>query len=217
MRAKVSFATKTKRDDNVVLRRITKVSWTTKDDLKIIKMKEKENKSWVDVAKKIPGRTLHACQTRYLSALKKEGKQLGCVARVEWSNDDDLRIVEMREIGNKSWVDIANCLIGRTKGACQLRYSRALNKREKKVKGEAWTNDDDERIIQMKEIEKKSWAEIAVCFDGRKLRACRERYAIMRGTRAYRRHSVKNAAQKEFLFPTGTIEIDEDGSEMVWL
>jgi hypothetical protein len=185
-------------------------SWTKEDDLKIIAMKENEKKSWADIAKSFTGRSSTACQSRYSSVLKKGEKRLG------WSIDDDTKIIHMKENEKKSWADIAECFTGRSLVACKKRYSSALKEEEKRARV-AWSNDDDLRIIEIKENEKKSWVDIAKCFTGRSLTACRNRYhdRLKPAGRVYKGDS--ESTQEEVLFPTGYVEIDEDGVEIVWL
>jgi hypothetical protein len=76
-------------------------------------MKEKEEKDWEDIAKCFKGRKVTACKMRYHNVLKKGNK------RVEWSAEEDKRIVQMREKEGKGWEDIAKCFKGRTQAACE--------------------------------------------------------------------------------------------------
>jgi hypothetical protein len=186
------------------------LAWTNADDLRIIEMRENEKKSWVDIAECFTGRSPGACQGRY-NHVSKKGEKRACVA---WSNADDLRIIEMRENEKKSWVDIAECFTGRTSEACRDRYNHVLKKGEKRL---GWTNADGLRIVHMRENEKKSWADVAEGFPGRSWGACRSRYndCLRPGRRRYK--GASESAQQEVLFAPGTVEIDEDGAEMVWL
>jgi broad specificity phosphatase PhoE len=190
------------------------VFWTNDDDLRIIEMRENGKKSFTDIAKCFTGRTESACTTRYHRAKKGEKK----AKRVEWTNDDDLRIIEMRENEMKSWADIAECFPEKTESACTSRYSSVLKKGEKRPRVE-WTNDDDLRIIEMKENEMKSWADIAECFTGRTEGACQTRYHnLKKREKQIHKGDSESAVQEEVLFPTpGTVEIDEEGVEMIWL
>jgi hypothetical protein len=121
--------------------------WTKEEDMRIIKMKEVEKKSWKDIAKCSTGRTPLACQVRYTSHLKKGEKR----AYVVWTNDDDERIIQMFEVEKMSWKDIAKCFNGRTPVACQVRYSTHLKKREMGAVALACANDDDSRNIEVGE------------------------------------------------------------------
>jgi hypothetical protein len=93
-----------------------------------------------------------ACRDRYNNHLKKGEKRAQHVA---WSNEDELRIIEMKENEKRSWKDIAKCFTGRSSVACRNRYSSVLKKGEKRayLAQVAWTNGDDLRIIEMREAE----------------------------------------------------------------
>jgi hypothetical protein len=62
-----------------------------------------------------------------------------------------------------------------------LEESRVVTKKRKRGGNEStsssgrrsWTAEEDARIIQLKEIEKKSWPDIANCFTGRTQAACK--------------------------------------------
>jgi hypothetical protein len=178
-------------------------------------MKEIEKKSWPDIANCITGRTQQACISRYSNVLK-GGEKRAYTKGVAWSAEEDERIIQMKEIEKKSWPDIAKCITGRIWKACESRYNDYLNKGEKRAYA-GWTAEEDARIIQLKEIEKKSWKDIAKCFTGRTWSACAGRYShLLKEGERYYKGDRQSAAQPEMYSP-GQVEIDEDGNEMVWL
>jgi hypothetical protein len=116
---------------------------------------------------------------RGVGAKRKRGDESSSSDRCNfywWSADEDLRLVQMKEVEKKSWADIMECFPERTLLACQVRYSTHLKKGVKKARKPGWSAEEDLLLVQLKETEKKSWADIAECFPGRSQVACKTRY-----------------------------------------
>jgi hypothetical protein len=106
-------------------------------------------------------------------AKRRRGESTSSNAKISRTNEDDLRIIHMKEIEKRSWAYIARRFSGRTNVACMRRYNSYLSKGVKRAR---WSAADDKRIMQMREIEKKSWIDIAEHFPGKKSVTCNVRY-----------------------------------------
>jgi hypothetical protein len=128
---------------------------------------------------------------------------------------------ENRENGEKMrWADIAKYFKSRTVRACEKRYNDKLKEGEKKDKSVAWTADDDSRLKDLKENEKKSWEGIAKHFNGRTAVACQLRYInyvkdgakMMMMKKKKQKTGSSNTQQQEI-----TVDDDAEDPDEVWV
>jgi cyanate lyase len=150
----------------------------------------------------------------------KKGEKNKRAKRVEWTAQEDERIIHMKEKEGKGWADIAKCIKGKKVTACKMRYHDHLKKEETKKRID-WSAEEDKRIVQMKEKEGRSWPDIAKCLKGRTEGACKMRYRNhlkkKKGEKLIGDEIQEESAAELERYLPGTVEIHEDGSELVWL
>jgi hypothetical protein len=143
--------------------------WSDEDSLRLKELKEKSNMSWVRIAAHFEGRTIAACLQRYGNVLFEGEKQ------IPWSDEELLKLKELKEKNNMSWVQIGTHFKDRNVASCKTRYCSFLFEGEKRIYL-PWSDVDSLKLNELKEKSGASWAQIAAHFDGRTMIACRSRY-----------------------------------------
>lgn len=106
--------------DNTTLRK----RFTKQEDQLIQYLFEKKGiKSWVEIGKRVPGRTARQCRDRYKNYLYK-----GLVKR-PWTLEEDKIIIAKYKIFGAHWVKIAQFLNGRSGNNVKNRWHKYLCKR----------------------------------------------------------------------------------------
>jgi hypothetical protein len=136
--------------------------WSAEEDEKLVMLYE-SGLPWVEIAAHFEGRTVGSCQTRYSRALF-EGEN----RRTKWSDEDSLRLKELREKSDMDWVQIATHFEGRAVNSCQVRYYNHLYEGEKRILL-PWSDEESLRLKDLKEKSDMRWAQIATHFEGRSL------------------------------------------------
>lgn len=89
-----------------------------------------------------------------------------------WTSDDIDRLFDLRETKKLRWKEIAWLFPGRDAKACSATYSKVRAKRRAEaerppvlpepepVYREGWTDKETERLIQLRECGRRSWADI---------------------------------------------------------
>ena len=110
-----------------------------------------------------------------------------------WTDEEDDLLLKLREEDKLEWDKIAESFPGRTARAMERRFThlarkltqqRSLrkNKKSKKRRDQItrmftkYTTHEDEQLIQLREVEKLSWADIALKLPGRNAMALQKRY-----------------------------------------
>jgi hypothetical protein len=146
-----------------------KGGWSEADD-KLMKRLKGKGERWEEIVKFFPGRTANACRKRFSVYLNEGEKHV----RNDWSKEEDLQLKKLKEDGMQ-WEEIAKSFPGRTRMACQLRYTRHINEGEKIAKV-AWSSKDFKQLKKLREKDGLRWEEIAESLPGRSKDACRRRY-----------------------------------------
>ena len=117
--------------------------------------------------------------------------------------EDDAMLIKLKEIDQLSWERIAKQFPGRTAYGVQCRYSKKLNNRAIEARAllvnqgyesrhdengvvifapapqqiKAWTDDEDDLLLKLRDEDKLEWDIIAQSFPGRNARAMERRFA----------------------------------------
>jgi hypothetical protein len=146
------------------------IRWSDEESLKLKELKEMSDMSWAQITAHFEGRTVEACKKRYGNALFEGEKQI----RLPWSDEDSLKLKELKEETDMSWAQIADRFKGRTDRACVARYGGVLFEGEKQIR---WSDEDSLKLKELKEESDMSWAQIAAHFEGRTVGSCEKRYS----------------------------------------
>ncbi|KQK06987.1 transcription factor MYB3R-4 isoform X2 [Brachypodium distachyon] len=141
-------------------RRSTKGNWTLEEDDILRKAVQTYNgKNWKKIAECFRDRTDVQCLHRWQKVLNPE------LVKGPWSKEEDDIIIEMvNEHGPKKWSTIAQALPGRIGKQCRERWHNHLNPG---INRDAWTQEEEIRLIQAHQAYGNKWAELSKYLPGR--------------------------------------------------
>jgi len=125
---------------------------------------KKTDIDWVLVAENIPGRTVKQCRERWFSNLNPN------IIKGQWTEEEDVLLIEMQQAEGNCWARIARRLTGRTEHAVKTRHRSLMRARKR-----TWAPEEDELLLQLHEKYLGSWSSIAKGFDGK-----RSKHAVMK-------------------------------------
>ncbi|KAG6096598.1 hypothetical protein E4U30_001404 [Claviceps sp. LM220 group G6] len=147
--------------------------WTAEEEKSLFQLKASD-KTWPEIANRLPGRTDLDCQRRYeerFDAYGTEMPQGSLQAKLNklkpWTEEEDKLLLTLKEAGVKKWQEISESL-GRTSYACQSRYGKYIEKvsETEKLKNEGfkWTAEEEKLLVQLKASDKtfkpEMWSKI---------------------------------------------------------
>jgi hypothetical protein len=155
---------------NKVLRPgLKKGTWQTEEDEKLMREVNAFSENggevnWTTISKCIEGRTAKQCRERWRCNLDPN------INKTEWTQEEDLMIINLQqELGNR-WALLAKSLPGRTENSIKTRF-RSLQRSTKRK----WTPQEDSMLMQM--IRSGSnFSEVAQVMTRRSLNSVRVRY-----------------------------------------
>ena len=140
--------------------KIRRDKWSFSEDLVlgVSLIKIYGNKKWSKIANHLPGRTDIQCRERWCNILDPS------LEEVEWTNEEDLKLLNLNKIYGNKWSLIAKQYGNRTDNTCWRRwkYLTCLNMNSKinNVNGISYNNNDNEKtendVGDKKGIEKKT-------------------------------------------------------------
>lgn len=155
--------------------------WEDGEDQIVIKQ-SKAGKSWEDISKMLPPRTVHSVRCRWNSVLEpliQDTVKPQTRPHTHWKEWEDQVLKTLVGLGH-DWAEIAAQLPSRTAWSCRMRWSRDLIKIQgPSTKGIApqW-QDWEERLLVSGYYAGLSWKEIAERIPGRTMRGARTRWTI---------------------------------------
>ncbi|KAK8523380.1 hypothetical protein V6N12_047900 [Hibiscus sabdariffa] len=141
-------------------RRSTKGHWTSEEDEILRKAVQRFNgKNWKKIAECFKGRTDVQCLHRWQKVLNPE------LVKGPWSKEEDELIIELvNKFGPKKWSTIAQHLPGRIGKQCRERWHNHLNPA---INKEAWTQEEEVKLIRAHQLFGNRWAELTKFLPGR--------------------------------------------------
>ncbi|CAL5094789.1 unnamed protein product [Urochloa decumbens] len=141
-------------------RRSSKGNWTAEEDDILRKAVEThKGKNWKKIAECFPGRTDVQCLHRWQKVLNPE------LIKGPWSKEEDEIIIQMvKKLGPKKWSTIAQALPGRIGKQCRERWHNHLNPG---INKDAWTQEEEIKLIHAHQTYGNKWAELTKFLPGR--------------------------------------------------
>lgn len=146
-------------------RQLKKVSpcgnWTPEEDQLLLNLVENstEKKHWQGMASKFQNKTPQQIMNRYNKVVNPS------LVKGNWTKEEDESLVDwVKNHGEKEWTKIASKLPGRIGKQCRERWFNCL---KPNIKRSGWTEEEDEKIIELQSKFGNKWAKIAEFIEGR--------------------------------------------------
>lgn len=108
--------------------------WSTSETRLLIELVTIKNMSWVNVANKLPGRSIESCRSRFYIIQRGPKRKYGSLNEKPWTNEDTNTLVNLR-IENKTWECIARKL-GRSTDECVQQIKTVLCRPKRRLENE---------------------------------------------------------------------------------
>jgi len=135
-----------------------KREWTETDDLLLKEGVSTYGQNWQAVANHC-GRSSNQCINRWSKTLRPD------IKKGKWDPVEDEALKSAVAACGMVWKDVAPRVRGRTDAQCRERWCNILDPRI--VVGN-WTPEEDQKILRMRDVERRTWSEISKSFNGRR-------------------------------------------------
>ena len=138
----------------------TNKTWTKEEDALLTQIAtHSETISWRTIAQYFPNKTAPQLAGRWEKVLNPT------LIKGSWTREEDEIILRfVAENGDKDWAKLALLLRGRTGKQCRERFKNHLDPNVSKL---TWTEEEDNRLIDLHNKYGNHWAKIASCMKGR--------------------------------------------------
>ena len=138
----------------------TNKTWTKEEDALLTQIAtHSETISWRTIAQYFPNKTAPQLAGRWEKVLNPT------LIKGSWTREEDEIILRfVAENGDKDWAKLALLLRGRTGKQCRERFKNHLDPNVSKL---TWTEEEDNRLIDLHNKYGNAWTKIATFFEGR--------------------------------------------------
>ena len=137
-----------------------RATWTEEEDQRLIRIASQNSTiAWSAIAKFFPNKTAPQIAGRWEKVLNPT------LVKGSWTRDEDETIINyVKQHGDKDWAKLAVLLPGRIGKQCRERWKNHLDPTVQKT---CWTEEEDQKLIEMHKLYGNAWTRIASFFDGR--------------------------------------------------
>ncbi|KAM0753381.1 hypothetical protein T439DRAFT_379072 [Meredithblackwellia eburnea MCA 4105] len=177
--------------------------WTKADDDKLSKAVERYGENWQTVAR-VVGFNSNQCINRWNKTLRPT------IRRGKWEPEEDETLRQAVASVGHVWKFVAARVWGRTDAQCRERWCNILDPNLKDPK--KWSVEEEEKLLRLRDQDKKSWAEIAHSFGGSRTdNMCMRQYnGIVRRRRKVDKKNASNSKGKGKEVAADGVEGDGD-------
>ncbi|EAR87974.2 Myb-like DNA-binding domain protein (macronuclear) [Tetrahymena thermophila SB210] len=151
---------------NIVKKKRQIKIWTSEEDELLKRLCEQMPGKWNEIAAKIPGRNASQCSQRWRRILPTK-------VRKPWTPEEDQKVLELSEKYGKNWGMIAQHIEGKTGKQVRERY---INKLDPSIKRSPWTEEEDQKILDMFLEQGPKWSAISNELVGRPENTVKNRF-----------------------------------------
>ncbi|KAI9687299.1 MAG: hypothetical protein M1822_002342 [Bathelium mastoideum] len=202
------------------------MKWGPDDDKRLLELRYFQGRDWSEIAQHFPQRTFRSLQQRFYSLEKPEvyldenrnwkvkepdrhketNATTGKVQEHEWTEEEDVILLHMREVEQLPWKEIEGRMPDRKERSIRQRYKDLIQdtpivqdqligdtnesafdregSAESTVYNDArvrsWSNEELTLLRQLKQVHHLCWDKIATRFPGRTAKKIRQRYYLLR-------------------------------------
>lgn len=179
------------------------IIWTPEEDQHLSNiMKTTPVPSWCSLLHHFPGKTAQQIAGRWEKVLNPS------LIKGSWTREEDEIIVEfVKNNGPKNWVKLAESLPGRIGKQCRERWTNHLSP---EVARSSWTEEEDQRLIELHNQFGNQWTVIASYMEGRTDNNVKNRWnsslkrrieRIQRGEPAFKKRGRKPKSLQQNITP----------------
>jgi len=164
--------------------------WTPKESTRLIKHVLHNRQGsiipWQSISRLFENKTAEQCKQHWECVLKFQLTK----GRGTWTDEEDEKLsLLVRQLGSKSWKEVAKQLPGRIGKQCRERWINFLDPSLKKT---SWTVREKEQLLRLHQEYGGKWSKIAKCIPGRSDNSCKNCWNSMQ----HRTKFIKVASTK---------------------
>ncbi|OHS97486.1 Myb-like DNA-binding domain containing protein [Tritrichomonas foetus] len=135
-------------------------TWTPEEDEMLTQLVQNSTSySWSVLATYFPNKTAPQLTGRWEKVINPQ------LVKGSWTREEDEQIIRyVQTHGDKDWAKLALILKGRTGKQCRERFKNHL---DTSVKHSSWTQEEDNKLVELHNKFGNQWTKISSFFDGR--------------------------------------------------
>ncbi len=143
-----------------------KRSWTKKEDQKLTTLVQLYPSGWSKIAAELENRGALECRNHWdsINSNLKKGK---------WDKEENQKFLNLVKIYPNNWALISREMGNRSLQQCYQHWFRVM---DPKIIKKDWTNEEDQKLIELVKIHQTNWKEIVKEFPGRHSGQCHQRW-----------------------------------------
>ena len=145
--------------------------WSPREEELLVSLHAK-GKAWDEISKTLPGRSIEACQKRYVHIRHRGGHQESRDG-LSWTKPEVEDLIFLVNKFGSQWSKIAKSFPGRSPESCRLRHSKGVPAEHRNT---PWTDAEEETLVSLVIAVGRRWKKISKEIPNRTRDACRTFY-----------------------------------------